>query len=388
MQTKSRRYLLAFFVSAAVASGAWWILHAQATSSLPNSQDEASSAAKMNANAVVAAAQGAVLSTTTTAAKPASGTKLNGTWVASRNSSAATAHRLMASASTAKAALALIDGDASVVSADKRYFLAVLSELCGQQARASQPSNASVPKATPAPVDSSQSVEQQRARRTLEQRRVAAFCEGLPTQSLEVQMRYWAQAAAEGDPRARARLQWAQFETQFARDPTTVGNPNTDVDQFLSPRTWTAEMLAAMAQGLASKDPSAIVNFGSMLQQTAHSNYVALADNGESLSELPMGAWNVLACAYGARCGPEDNSTLLSLCANEGKCNLTSLEDYFRQQMWTGAEAAHFDAVRAYLIALVETGDVTRLTIRPFDSAAPTPVRRFIKGPGRSYPPA
>lgn len=386
MQPKSRLYFLSLMGLAAVAVGGWWMLYGQAASTMPPGAFDASAVVRTNAD--VAAAQGAVSSTTAAAVKPATGTKQNVTWVASRNASAATAHRLMASASTAKAALALIDGDASVVSADKRYFLAVLTELCSQPSRASLPANASLPKAAPAPVESSQSVEQQRARRTLEQRRLAAFCEGMPAQPLEAQMRHWELAAAEGDARARARLQWAQFEKQFARDPVASGNPNTDSDQFLAPKTWTPDMLAAMAQGLASKDPSAIVNLGSMLQQTAHSNYVAFAENGESLSELPMGAWNVLACSYGARCGPDDNTTLLSLCANEGKCNLTSLEDYFRQQMWTGAEAAHFDAVRAYLIALVETGDVARLMIRPFDAAASTPVRNFIKGPRRSYPPA
>ncbi len=382
MSTKSRRLLIVFALALGGGLAVWWTMQSRAVPNATSNQANPDSTTQQKSVAATAR------TTNLSAQINADGGKQNISPTVSRNNSAAAGHRLLSSATTAKTALALIDADPAVLATDKRYFQALLGELCSSPSRAATATKVAEQKLAEVSADNAEPEQRQRARRILQQRKIASFCEGMPVLSAEEQARNWELAAANGDVRARGRLQWAQFEAAFESDPFAAGNPNPTPDQFLAPKAWTPDVLSSIAQALGTKDPSAIVNFGGMLQQTAHSNYVALTETGESLSNLPPSSWAVLACAYGARCGPTDNSTLLLTCANEGRCDINSFEEYVRQHVWTGAEASQFDAIRPYLIQLIETGEIRRLNILAFDAANPLVRRNYPRGPRRSYPPA
>jgi hypothetical protein len=382
MTKNLKRILVALAMLSGISLAVWWAMQSRGqTQAMSNQVNHDSPAAQKSVAATVRTAD---LSAQTSSVA----TKQNVSQTVSKNSSAAAGHRLFASATTAKAALALIEADPAVLAGDKRYFQALISELCSNPSRVIPTSKVTEQKTTAVNDDSTETEQRQRARRILQQRKITSFCEGMPVLSAEEQARNWELAAASGDLRARGRLKWAQFEAAFESDPFAAGNPNATPDQFMAPKTWTPDMLSSIAQALGTKDPSAIMNFGGMLQQTSHSNYVALTETGESLADLPMGTWAVLACAYGARCGSDDNSNLLARCANEGRCDINSFEDHMRQNVWTGAEASQFDAIRPYLIQLIETGEIGRLSISTFDATKPPVRRNYTKGPRRSYPPA
>ena len=122
-----------------------------------------------------------------------------------------------------------------------------------------------------------------------------------------------------------------------------------------------------------------------MLQQSAHTNFLVLASTGTSLSDMPITTWDVVACHYSAQCGPE-NTTVLARCANEGHCDVTNLEEYYRRYVWTAEEAARYDALLPLLRDLIDKGDTSLLSILTFDPSKARPTHYYGKPP-RPYRP-
>lgn len=301
-----------------------------------------------------------------------------------QNSSIQQAYRVFRSTFTARDALSAINAASTVSKQDKLYFNALLSEYCSdpsfEKARASQPQTTPV-----AAVNDATPPERQRARERINRQRARNYCEGMPALTADAQRAAWAEAASAGDTRSQARLGWAAFEATFKPDPTVPANGPLTPEQTLSPRAWDSATVNSLVHGLASRDPAAIVNIGQMLQQSAHTNFVVLASTGTSLSDMPIATWDVVACHYSAQCGPE-NTTVLARCANEGHCDVTNLEEYYRRYVWTAEEAARYDALLPLLRDLIDKEDTSLLSILTFDPSKAPPTHYYGKPP-RPYRP-
>jgi hypothetical protein len=297
------------------------------------------------------------------------------------------AYKLFKGAITARGALNAIQASSTISNSDKLYYSAMLGELC------SDPGLEKVRATPPAPTvttpiianDPTMSPQQQAARKLNERRKLRNYCESMPVLSAEAQRAAWLEAANSGDLKSKARLDWATFEATFRPDPAVPAGGPLTVSETLSPPAWDTTTLNSMVQGLSTRDPSAIVNIGHMLEHSGHTNFIALSATGQSLSDLPISTWALIACEYGAQCGAE-NPTVLVACANQGRCDVATMEDYYRRYVWTGEDAARYDALVPYLRDLINKGDRSLLTITPFD---PTKIpRRFYGKPPRPYKPS
>lgn len=304
---------------------------------------------------------------------------------ASADASRREASKIFRAGQSARDILSAIRSSSMVTNADKLYFNALLGELCSNPALAKIRSTPAATTLPAAASDPGMTPQRQRAREQMNSKQLQFYCDGMPVLSQEAQLSAWLAAANAGDPQSIARLDWAAFEATFKPDPALVGNSQLAPDKTLAPVAWDAAKLNVLAQGLASRDPTAIFNIGMMLQQTAHSNFVALSGNGMSLADSPIATWSLVACYYGAQCGSE-NMTLLSACANEGRCDSVNMEDHYRRYVWTPEEAARYDTLLPYLRELIDKGDPLLLSILTFDPAK-GPQNRYYGKPPRPYRP-
>ncbi len=301
------------------------------------------------------------------------------------DSSTTAAYKVFRTVNTAREALRAIDAMSTVSKSDKLYFRALLGELCSDPGLEKLRATGTQPAIPSAASNPTSSPERERARALFDQKRLRYYCEGMPVLSVEAQRAAWAEAASVGDLRSKVRLDWVAFEGTFKPDPSVPAGGALAPEKTLSPPTWDKDTLNSLIQGLSTRDPAAVINIGNMLQQTSHTNFIALSATGTSLADVPIATWNLVACQYGAVCGPE-STTLLAACANEGRCDVASMEDYYRRYVWTAEEAARYDALSPYLRDLVDRGDRSLLTILPFDPSK-APQHRHYGQPPRSFKP-
>ncbi|HUL97645.1 MAG TPA: hypothetical protein VLT89_16665 [Usitatibacter sp.] len=127
-------------------------------------------------------------------------------------------------------------------------------------------------------------------------------------------------AAAEGDPKARARLATRELDASFV--PPAPGKPAN----FNGP-ALTDTQLQTFRDAIASRDPEAIVIAGTALSVTFRDAVIEVGPTHEELqSRASMEAWRMVACEYGLDCGPESR-TLQEACAYQGYCAATTVPD-------------------------------------------------------------
>lgn len=238
---------------------------------------------------------------------------------------------------------------------------------------------------TPASSASRENERARAAQSALSMRRVAYKCAGVDLGDREHVDRLWQMAAATGDPVAQAYVSWRNAEASFAPDPALVASGFPHPEKVRAPERWTASAVESILRALATRDPAAIAVLGPLLQTTSHTDGLALADSGLVLAELPHSAWTLIACEYGLRCDGT-STAVLAACANEGRCDVSSMEELVRRHLWTPTEAEQFDRVRDTLRALVESGQPSLLRIVPLDNTKPIR-RRYASIPLRFVPP-
>jgi hypothetical protein len=257
--------------------------------------------------------------------------------------------RLIARASSARTALAATN---ELDPAAKAYAYALVGESCSNDRR-TQPSFGYV-------VDGANE-RRASAKRTIDVRHPAAFCADVVALDKVALDAAWSDAAKLGDPRAKAHLWWREWETTFPVTHTSA----TDKDEVRTPRKWDEQGVGKLVEAMATGDPAAIDSFGRRLQATAEENAITLANGGEWLAELPYHTWELLGCGFGGRCTADDSPTMLHGCVTRGQCEASTLDEYLRKYVWSGAEAAMYDAVAERLRQLIQTGNPQLLLIRP-----------------------
>ncbi len=372
---RSRRIAGTGLLAAAVALAFWgWSSYRKADLSPSASAESIPSAMERTAGRSSAAG----LSRSSIAGQPSSLMSPAGTARATVNDSLSQAYRTLYEAATADGALRAIAQSTRINPRDKGYFAAFLNELCSSPMAVNARSLPADAAPIVDPSDSTQPIDQQRARVTRHHRRLRNYCQAMPVIDAEAIRTLWLAADEAGDARAKARLTWSKFEGTFAPDPMVPESKALASNQTMAPVAWNRETLDALVGGMSAKDPSAIVNFGMMLQQSGQTNYVALSATGDALSTLPVGTWAMVACDYGGRCG-SDNPTVLNACATEARCDVASLEAYYRKYQWTAEEAARYDALAPYLRQLIESGQ--GLALLAYDPTKPPVPRYYVKPP-------
>ncbi len=272
------------------------------------------------------------------------------------------AHTLVSQSVSAIEALRLLRSDARTTPAALKYFEAFLAEACGSYLPAS--------KSNPDPRTPSEI-----AQKKLTSLSYANYCAGMERLNAQQVAELWNEAAKAGDKRAIALLAW---RSEYEKNQVEQSQAN---GKMTPPLVLSAETTQKILDGVATRDPSAVMNLGKVLAQTSQGNYLAL-ENGQPLSSLRPEVWSLLACDFGMDCS-QNNSVVLAACAHDNVCNYDSLESLYKGQYWTPEESAKVDQSRELLRDLVATGSIQRLQFRPFDSnesvtrinIRPTPVR-------------
>jgi hypothetical protein len=210
----------------------------------------------------------------------------------------------------------------------------------------------------------------------LRDRRIAAYdeftagrCqgfEGVNVTQAELD-RMLADAAAAGDPRARAlsiEQELSIARRQNGRDSTTISDAQID----------------ALKGALASKDPETIRVAGRVLSNS-WSDY-ALRIGPEQAAVEPrafMNAWLVLACEYGAPCGA-DTPRLQQACAFQGHCDAQNFPDYLYYYGSTPHDSQLLVQYHVVLRNAIESGDWSQLQV--LRGLPPSGTRMtFVPGP-------
>ncbi|MEO5694414.1 MAG: hypothetical protein ABIQ72_14895, partial [Usitatibacter sp.] len=162
--------------------------------------------------------------------------------------------------------------------------------------------------------------------------------------------RMLADAAASGDPRARAMS--IEQELQIARrtqgrDAATISDGQID----------------SLKQVLASKDPEAIRVAGRVLSNAWSDYALRLGPDQQPVDQRAfMNAWLVLACEYGQPCG-SDTPRLQQACAFQGHCDAQTFPDYLYFYGSSPYDSQMLVQYRGLLRAAIETGDWSQLNV-------------------------
>lgn len=147
-------------------------------------------------------------------------------------------------------------------------------------------------------------------------------------------------AAAAGDPKARAAVTASEIGASGGPVAGTPG-PNGPGGPSITDAQY-----QALRDAIASRDPEAIAIAGMTLSNTYRDAVMEIGPNHDELQgRASMEAWNLVACEFGAECGPSSPS-LQQACAYGGQCAATTVPDQVYFYGVTPYEAQLIDQYR------------------------------------------
>ncbi|MGZ5113830.1 MAG: hypothetical protein ACXWHC_16670 [Usitatibacter sp.] len=157
-------------------------------------------------------------------------------------------------------------------------------------------------------------------------------------------------AAAAGDPRAKALAVeqdlW-QARRAGGRDAATISDAQIE----------------SLKQAAGSRDPEAIRVAGRVLANSWSDYALRIGPDQQPVEQRPfVNAWLVLACEYGAPCGP-DTPRLQQACAFQGHCDAQSFPDYLYYYASTPHDSQLLVQYRAVVQQAIETGDWSQISV-------------------------
>ena len=173
--------------------------------------------------------------------------------------------------------------------------------------------------------------------------RTCSGFEGVKTDAQRVKD-LMAEAAAGGDPKARARAIAEQV-----RPGGAVNGNNMP--------TLTEQQLDTLRDVARSGDPYAMLVVGSLLASTWGDLMIRAGPDERPIDQRAFyDAWTLAACAAGYDCGP-GNFTLLNGCAQNGNCAAQSLDEYLYYYGNSPQQSQLINEYRAQLIRAMQGGD-------------------------------
>lgn len=147
-----------------------------------------------------------------------------------------------------------------------------------------------------------------------------AGLEGLTTTKADLEL-LLKEAADAGDPKARALM--TTNEVMASSKPIA---PGTSPANSGGPGITDAQY-QALRDAIASRDPEAILIAGTTFSNTFRDAVVEVGPDHEELqNRASMEAWRLVACEFGADCGP-NSAALQVACAYGGQCAATTVPD-------------------------------------------------------------
>ena len=177
-----------------------------------------------------------------------------------------------------------------------------------------------------------------------------------------------AEAAAGGDPKARARA----VVEQIRPGGVVNGNNMPGISD---------QQLDTLRDAARSGDPYAILIVGSLLSSTLGDLMIRAGPQERPIDQRAFyDAWTLAACASGLDCGP-NNFTVLNGCAHNGNCGAQDLEDYLYFYGNSPQQSQLTNEYRSQLIRAVQSGDWSYFA---FVRARPPQGSTFIFGTPRT----
>ncbi len=146
-------------------------------------------------------------------------------------------------------------------------------------------------------------------------------------------------AAAQGDPRAQARIVVAELnkgQANAARNDSTAPTPRNDSE------------LSRLIGLLESGDPEAMMIVGQYLATSANTNQLRIGPNGEVPEPSAfLGAFTLVACDLGPECMSLSREPQLA-CAYAGYCSSTNFEELYQNFLaspWVYAQAIRYRGI-------------------------------------------
>jgi len=160
------------------------------------------------------------------------------------------------------------------------------------------------------------------------------------------------QAAAAGDPKARARVVerevWACCSGGTVRGETVPTHSN---DQLLT-----------LQEALRSGDPHVMLVAGSILSSTLGDLMIRAGPDERPIDNRAFNsAFTLAACSAGWECGP-NSGLLLSGCANLGNCGAQNVEEYLYFYSNSPQQSQLINEYRAQLTRAMQSGDWSYFT--------------------------
>lgn len=179
--------------------------------------------------------------------------------------------------------------------------------------------------------------------------------------------RMLADAAAAGDPRARAM----SIEQELAIARRNQGRDNATISDG---------QIQSLKDALSSKDPEAIRVAGRVLSNSWHDYSLRVGPDQSPIEPRAfMNAWLVLACEYGQPCG-SDTPRLQQACAFQGHCDAQNFPDYLYYYGSSPHDSQLLVQYRSLIQSAIETGDWSQIQVL---RGLPPPTNRitFVPGP-------
>jgi hypothetical protein len=176
-----------------------------------------------------------------------------------------------------------------------------------------------------------------------------ARCEGIDLTTTRADLdKLLADAAAAGDPKAQARL----------ATPRSTQPPNGDTQNNLSD-----DQFHTLQTAISSRDPEAIMIAGMALSNSFDDAVLQVGPDHDQLQErASLEAWRLVACAYGADCGP-NNGMLVAACVGSGQCAANTVQDQVFYYNVSPYEAQLIDRYRQIFTNAVANNDWSGLQL-------------------------
>jgi len=177
-----------------------------------------------------------------------------------------------------------------------------------------------------------------------------------------------ADAAAGGDPKARALI--------AARELT--GKPMTPTPNGMTGPSLSDAQLRTFQEAVASRDPEAIAIAGSALSSTYEDVVPEIGPSHEMMQgRAAYEAWKLVACEFGAECGPAGRSVQIP-CMSLGQCAANTVQDQVYFYGVTPYEAQLVEQYRQVFRNAAANNDWSGIT---YARRPNTTGMRFIFGP-------
>ena len=161
------------------------------------------------------------------------------------------------------------------------------------------------------------------------------------------------QAAAAGDPKARARVVDRDVWATCCSDGTVRGDKLPTISN---------EQLHALQEALRSGDPHVMLIAGSLLSSTMGDLMIRAGPDERPIDNRAFyNAWTLAACNAGYECGPNSNM-LLNGCANMGNCGAQNVEEYLYFYSNSPQQSQLINEYRAQLTRAMQSGDWSYFT--------------------------